>query len=425
MSSKPLAKKAKTVTDAAPPSVSGGGVHFTPELIARMATFADANFSPDVMNICLAVGPDVSRTIKYCYLKRNQRYLIDTLNSLLGIRSRKLFDVEPPRREKAGTNHRAWMEVNTDWKTTAVKDEEIITMRNTRSLIDMYPFGAFNSATLAVELGLLEVVKFLMEEKGVDPNEYGWTFGRGSIYRDSVGHEHREHLLSVAMTFRRENIFQYLLSLPSTNLYSEIDRFHGSEARYGLFEQALGIYVACNGAEAYLTSFVNHNQFDVNRACHRYANFSASNISCHLLALYDLEICLRDFDQSYGSDTNGPWSCPRCTFNNTVNIGSSDQCEMCDTPRPAKKHCLSQNLGDEFTERDYDRLNRYVDAIKLLLEAGANPAHPVLNGGDENGIGFIERELLGARNIGDNFIRHVRERFYRQVITIMKDTNAP
>jgi hypothetical protein len=226
------------------------------------------------------------------------------------------------------------------------------------------------------------------------------------------------------MTFRREDIFQYLLSLPSTNLYSEIDQCSGSEARHGLFEQALDIHVACNGAEAYLTSIINHNRFDVNRACHSYKRFLGNHSTCLFIALGELHNCLNQFDESYGSEANGPWSCPRCMFNNTVNIGSRDKCEMCDNPRPAK-HCFSQNLEDHFSERDYDRLNRYVDAIRLLLEAGANPTHPVLNGVVESNIGFIKRCLREVRNIGDPFIRLAKERFYRQVITIMKDTHAP
>ena len=77
MSSEPPTKKVKTSTDATPPVVSGGGIHLTPELISRMATFADANNSPDVMNICRAVGPVVSRTIKHVYLRRNEKYLTD------------------------------------------------------------------------------------------------------------------------------------------------------------------------------------------------------------------------------------------------------------------------------------------------------------------------------------------------------------
>ena len=57
------------------PSDMPGGIHFTPELIARVATFSEAIARPGrvgasiVKNICLAVGPVTSRINKLVYLK--------------------------------------------------------------------------------------------------------------------------------------------------------------------------------------------------------------------------------------------------------------------------------------------------------------------------------------------------------------------
>ena len=65
-----------------------------------MATFADANFSPDVMKICLAVGPVVSRTIKHDYLRRNEKYLTDALKKLVV----RLCSFTDSGSEKAGAN---------------------------------------------------------------------------------------------------------------------------------------------------------------------------------------------------------------------------------------------------------------------------------------------------------------------------------
>ena len=264
MSSEPPKKKAKASTEANSPAVSGGGIHFTPELIARMATFADANNSPDVISMCLAVGPAVSRTIKHFYLRRNKKYLTDTLKNFRN--PRDLHNNKGIRREKAGINHRAWMEINADWKTTAVSDDsisEIHELKLYRTMMDgSRPFIAFNGTVFAVELGLLEVVKFLIEDKGVDPNEYGRTF-----LSDRV------HLASAAMNFRQEDIFNYLLSLPSTNLYSEEDNNPRRSRLHGLFEHALDFYVGSRKEKAYLTSIINHTRFDVNRACHRTTHF--------------------------------------------------------------------------------------------------------------------------------------------------------
>ena len=174
MSSEPPTKKAKASTDVTASAVSGSGIHFTPEIIARMTTFAGVIKCPDVMNICLAVGPVVSRTVKHFYLWRNEKYLVDTLKCLRGWQY-GLW--------KARANHRAWMEVNTDWKTTAVSDDSVSGMSRLMSQLNLqdiivigsHPYVAFNSVAFAVELGLLEIVKFLIENKGVDPNEYGWT----------------------------------------------------------------------------------------------------------------------------------------------------------------------------------------------------------------------------------------------------------
>ena len=205
MAFEPPTKKAKSSTDVTASAVSGSGIHFTPEIIARMTTFADANNSPDVMNICLAAGPAASRTIKHFYLRRNETYLIGSLVNLYIYKPRKRYNTEAVRREKAGANHRAWMEVNTDWKTTAVSADSISEIHLYETIMDgSHPFIAFNNVAFAVELGLLEVVKFLIEDKGVDPNEYGWT---------SYDLNYRFHPVSAAMTCGQKDVFQYLLSL--------------------------------------------------------------------------------------------------------------------------------------------------------------------------------------------------------------------
>ena len=342
-----------------------------------MATFADANNSRDVMNICLAVGPEVSRTIKHFYLRRNKKYLVDAISNMIDIR--RLLVIPALRREKAGTNHRAWMEVNTDWKTTVVSDDAIRYLRKYRFLDSRNHMLAFNSAFYAVELGLLEVVKFLIEEKGVNPNEYGWTLCTSTMYRYPPNvWNYRVHLVSAAMTFRREDIFQYLLSLPSISPYSDIDKCARSEARHGLFEQALHTYVSCDEERTYLMMLVNHNRFDVNRACHSYSTFPGNHSTCLIITLYELGHCLDDFEKFYG-----------------------------------------RNEDPDLTVRDYERLHRYMNAIKLLRKAGASPTRNISSG--RNCIELVERVLRKLHsNVGDHCNRLLKQRVFRQVITIMK-----
>ena len=372
MASEPLSKRAKTSKDATSPTVSVGGVIFTPELIARITTFADAISYPDVMNICLAVGPVVSRTIKHFYLRRNKEYLIDTLKKPIYYGA-----------SKAGTNHRAWMEVNADWKTTAVSDDSVSVMSWNQLHYNIMngsrPFIAFNSVAFAVELGLLEVVKFLIEDKGVDPNEYGQTFWNHST--------HRLHLVSAAMTSGQQAIFQYLLSLPSTDLYSEIDDSQARKRNHGLFEQALDVYLRRKKTKAYLTSLINHNRFDVNRACHRYSKFPTSDFACLYIALYRLEKCLYDFADRYGP------------------TGGEDP---------------------DLAENDSECLDRHINAIKLLLEAGANPTQNELQDTIGNVIDHVGWWLRVLQpNVGSYSIRLLRERVYRQLLTMMREAKLP
>ena len=375
MSSEPPTKKAKASWDATVPAVSDGGVHITPELVARMATFADANNSPDVMNIYLAAGPAFSRTIKHFYLSRNDKYLIDTLKNLYTPRVLNNIDnIEDMRREKAGANHRAWMEVNTDWKTIVVSDDSIRTMLrpqvHQKIMKGSHPFIAFSSTAFAVELGLMEVVKFLIEDKGVDPNEYGWALRL--IYR--------VHLVSAAMAFGQEDIFQYLLSLPSTNLHSAIDDNQNRHGCHGLFEQALVTYVGSRKEKAYLTSFVNHNRFDVNRACHGHRDYTNTDFTCLDITLYRLQEFLeREYGQSGAEDP-------------------------------------------DLTKNDSDCLDRYIDVIKILLEAGANPNQDV---GFFSGIDLIEGWRENVRyhsNLHSNPL--LIESVYGQVLAMMRETRA-
>ena len=163
MSSQPPTKKAKTISHNHSAPVTSDGrtnIHLSQELIARIATYADMSNS-GVMNICLAVGPIAARPIRISYLKKNVKYLNRTLKELLIVRRHAN---ESFRRDKAGSNHREWMEVNADWKTIATSDADITAMKNVliKDAIQSgdHPFLAFNNAAFAVELGLIDVVKF-------------------------------------------------------------------------------------------------------------------------------------------------------------------------------------------------------------------------------------------------------------------------
>ena len=163
-----------------------------------------------------------------------------------------------------------------------------------------------------------------------------------------------------------------LLTLPSTNLYSEI-------YDDGLFERALGIYVGDKKEKAYLTSIINHTRFDVNRACHRYSTFPTSNISWLFIALEKVEKCIDGFEERYGP---------------------------------------SGNEDPDSTQADSESLERHINVIRLLLEAGANPNQNVLEG-DGSAIDMVERMWLRFPSI-----RLLRERVNRQLLAMMREPRA-
>ena len=171
----PPRKKAKLVKDEATALVSGGGAHLSPELIARVAQFSTLA-DGTVWNTCLAVGPGVSRTIRHVFLKKNEPFLKRTLQK---------FNSKDWDKFKANANHVAWMEVNTDWKTTITADrmEELKEATTTpwdgrrllpRQITD-HPFLAFNNPAIAIQLGLSDVLRCLVEEKEIDINATKWV----------------------------------------------------------------------------------------------------------------------------------------------------------------------------------------------------------------------------------------------------------
>ena len=254
MSSERPAKKAKT-TNVAEASVGGrssGGIHLMPELVARVATFADAVDSSDVMNMCLAVGPAVSRTVRHYYLWRNEKFLTTTISKLCqgGI-----------SRDKVRCNHLAWMKVNADWRTIAVRDslmdklklacKKCLNRSRTgkipmRPMIDVvHPFIAFNNPAVAIQIGLFDSLKHLVEDKGIDINSFEWTkFGFGM----------RLHLLHHASSARNEEIFVYLLNRPGVNIRC-----------VHVFQSLLSLTKESGRFESsFLKIFMKHPQFHIN-----------------------------------------------------------------------------------------------------------------------------------------------------------------
>ena len=255
MSSERPLKKAKTTKDAAV-SVGGsssGDIHLTPELVARVATFADAVRSPDVMNICLAVGPETSRTVRYYYLYKNKRFLANSVKSFC------LRDISG---ERARSNHLEWMKINSHWRRIAVRDDLTDKLKlackergsSQRALNTTHPLIAFNNPAVAIQIGLFDSLKHLVEDKGIDINSFEWT---------AYGFTKRMHLLSYAARFSRKKIFNYLLNRPGLNIRCmarETDTSPGGS----LFNALLLMKSKERKLEStFLTIFMKHPEFRI------------------------------------------------------------------------------------------------------------------------------------------------------------------
>ena len=301
MSSQPTTKKAKTISQNDSVPVSSGcssNVHLSSDLIARIASHANTRNS-EVMNICLAVGPIAARNIRHCYLKKNAKCLNTTLKQLFHVRRNE--EDRADRRDKAGANHREWMEVNADWRTIAITDEEMKIAQNINVGAAIrsgnHPFVAFNNAAFAVELGLTDVVKFLIEEKGLNPNSYGWTLYGGPDNRLFCGGSKcRHHLVAIAMYNDRFDIFQYLVSLASMRLWNKEN--DGDEDNDTLFDLAVDMFCwkGQSTGRSFVKGFLAHPDFDINFQPHFPPSGTGNEehgFPCLHACLFSLTYCLK------------------------------------------------------------------------------------------------------------------------------------
>ena len=204
MNVEPYKKNARAAKDA--PKADDGGIHFTPELIARVATFAEAvvqrpDGASDVKNMCLAVGPVPSRIIKHVYLKKNTGYLEKVIRKFL----QKGLPVE-----WAKECHLAWMSINTGWRSL-VTDALMKRYEKARSFSEylfpnIHPLLAMVNPAVAIEMDLPEALKYLVEVKGIEINATRWI---GLSQGINTVHY---HLIALAIRVGNYNAFRYLMS---------------------------------------------------------------------------------------------------------------------------------------------------------------------------------------------------------------------
>ena len=253
---------------------SGSGMPtLSSELIARVATyveiFANTNVhSPDLYHLCLAVGPAISRTIKNSYLKKNLSYLKDCHSA----------GIDPASQRRAiqwiRECHLAWLSVNTNWKdliSDAVMEEFEFSIEESERENDdgfwrdppiqtivkskgLHPFSALANPARAIQLGLTDVLRFLVEDKGISINGKRW---KTYYWRTSP-----IHLLTVAINSNCPEAFDYLLSLDAIDFNNENTTYERSHSKT-VFSGAVEAY-ADGDYKHYFRALVQHPKFRAN-----------------------------------------------------------------------------------------------------------------------------------------------------------------
>ena len=235
------------------------------ELISHVASFA--NFGSDALNICLAVGPNDANVIRHSCLRNNMQYLEHRLDQYA-------LDEEITS-DQVTVYVEEWMAVNTDWRKHCTEENRkecaIVQLKkseteesdrdgdeeNTDEGDDDIIFNVdapvlFNNPLVAIEFGLVDPLKHLVEEVGIDINRHEWnTYTR----MDKL------HLLTLASWQKNSSCFRYLLSREELNVNGKVATFADGSLAHNI------IYYAFEDELVSLASFeaiASHSSFDAN-----------------------------------------------------------------------------------------------------------------------------------------------------------------
>ena len=205
-------------------SVASGITHRTtrsqkprlsPELLAKVASFAQVG--NDLMNLCIVAGPKDCAIIRHAYLYGNGYYLENSLRSYV---TNEAKVARATRRASCHDRYSAWMLVNSDWRKYASaegieRSKQIVICRGTRrTSASLHPLFPFNNPAVAIELGLMDPLKHLVEELEIDINSYWNTY--------NVPGTQRYHLLASCVRSKNIEAFRYLLGQPGVDIHYEV-----------------------------------------------------------------------------------------------------------------------------------------------------------------------------------------------------------
>eukprot|EP00562_Extubocellulus_spinifer_P034177 CAMPEP_0178685570 /NCGR_PEP_ID=MMETSP0699-20121125/3456_1 /TAXON_ID=265572 /ORGANISM="Extubocellulus spinifer, Strain CCMP396" /LENGTH=387 /DNA_ID=CAMNT_0020330337 /DNA_START=100 /DNA_END=1263 /DNA_ORIENTATION=+ len=213
------------------------------DLARQVASFMNVEGS-GLYNFCVAFGPEGAAEIRRDYLLDNEAYIEHNLeivtNSVLTTRDAMLLMPQEDLSEglaavdKCKRNTMTWMEVNGNWKerVTAERMElyKRYTIAHERHAGTHDADAVFNNIAVAVEIGLLDVVRHLIEEKKVDVNSIKYV----GFHKGVVG---VRHLVGRALIRGDATMIHYLMSQDGCELRNpttdeEKDKKFGPFARY-------------------------------------------------------------------------------------------------------------------------------------------------------------------------------------------------
>ena len=193
------------------------------DLMSKISLTIDAWESGELYELCVAAGPSMrlASRIRHDYLLNNDRYLVKSLESLhrsLPSGDEMNLSVLTNYRtqfNKCRDNIRAWMEVNEDWRSRCTEANlakyKGFSGQNMEPEIDGNL--VFNHPALAVELGLFEVFRHVVEEMNINLIKKVWKgFVLGSRFESE---SFRGTLVHLAYLRGDAKTLQYLLSVPS------------------------------------------------------------------------------------------------------------------------------------------------------------------------------------------------------------------
>ena len=192
------------------------------ELLGKVASYS--SLGEDLLNICIVAGPRDCAAIRHAYLRKNINYL---QHALVEYVEKECNDWKLCR-----DRYLAWMEINADWRELVTKGRmeslsKVFRESDGREKMvpDISPFVPFNNPAVAIELGLLEPLKHLVNKMKIDVNAYKWT-----TYRHGIVHPGYEDsaicLLATTIDYMEFDMFLYLLSkegIDVCSLISSID----------------------------------------------------------------------------------------------------------------------------------------------------------------------------------------------------------